>query len=232
MQLFEQWGARAQAHRYSFLCHQRFTSFGAFVFKECPRLCYDILSQSQKCDQIGEGHEGVCNIGQGPDRLQSEEGRYGQHEKIDDLVDQNTLGAVHQVDQTPFSVIAPSDDGGEGEESDTDGYNVLPHVTGKSQAKGLAGQNTAVQATASKKSRGQDHKAGHGADHDGGEKDTGHGNQPLSDAGIGLCRGRYDRRAAKACLVGVDASGNTGSHGRDNRNHHNARHTTHHPPLP
>ena len=78
-------------------------------------------------DEVRDGHEGVCNVGEVPDEVEglggSDVNDQGEYNAVDHVV---FMGA-EEVFPCFFAVVFPSEDGGECEEDDADGDDVCAY---------------------------------------------------------------------------------------------------------
>ena len=119
-----------------------------------------------------------------------------------------------------FTVIFPTEDGGESEEDDTDGYDISTNDTdvGRegSHGKGDAFQRGAGSIGGAKDTGGSDGQTGDGADNDGIPEGAGHIDVALTNRIIGGGSSSGNSCRAQAGFIGEAASGNAVTHGVHN----------------
>ena len=81
----------------------------------------DGAGEKQQGDQVGDGHQAVEGVGDIPHQRAGADGAHDAHEHEDDVEDAgHDLAAPAQIAPAAGPVIAPADDGGQGEEQQAD----------------------------------------------------------------------------------------------------------------
>ena len=175
--------------------------------------------EEQQGNQVGNGHEAVESIGNVPHQRAGADGAHNAHEDEDDVEDAgHDLAALAQIAPATGPVIAPADDGGQGEEQQADLNDDAADAAGQDAVEG-GGRRGAVGAVCADAARiqnaGEDHReSGDGADDDGIDEDFEHAPDGLL-AGLLGGGGRVGHgRRAEAGLVGEHAPGKAVLHGQ------------------
>ena len=177
--------------------------------------------QSHQGDQVGDGHEAVEGIGDGPGQVQLHGRTHKDDDDEKDLVRLDGLVAEQEL-AAAGAIQGPAQDGGKGEQSqahrDDDGAALLGEdsAEGSGIQRGVAlGADVQVQTSAL--GSAQDGQTGQSTNQDGVHEDLEDAIQALLDA-VGL-RGSSmgDRSGTEAGLVGehaaLDAPGDDQDHG-------------------
>lgn len=107
----------------------------AVTVKIAAGLFGDHTGQGQQGDDIGNGHQRVEYVGNGPNSSHRQIGadKNGSNVKPTVAFDR-TLAAIGKIFQAAFAVIIPSEDGGKSEENQAQHENKSGHLRGKRQA--------------------------------------------------------------------------------------------------
>ena len=170
--------------------------------------------EGEEGDQVRDGHEAVQNVGQGPDDIEVHEAAGKGHGDEDDAIGNDGFDA-EEIDGATFPVVVPSEDGGESEEDEAGGEHVAAEGRvhgGESRVR----QSRAVEA-AVPDAGDDDGEAGQGADDNGIDEGTGHGNETLLSRPARFRSSRDNRCGAEAGFIGEEATGNPALH-----RHHDA----------
>ncbi len=170
------------------------------------------MAQANQADKVGHRHQAVDDVGQQPNHIQMEEGTARHQHQIDEAVRFDRLHP-EQVLGAALAVVVPTKDGGKGEEQQANAHQILADMGIKPLGKGLTGHGGAAHIAAPHPGHHQG-QAGHGADDDGVDEGTGHGDQPLLHTGVCLGRRRRDGRRAQSRLVGEDPARHPGLNGQ------------------
>lgn len=106
-------------------------------------LFHNHAGEYDKSDKVWNGHETVHDVCQYPDGFQFEESAAGDEDYEDEAIRKNSFGTA-EVNDAPFTIVVPSQNGGEGEEDEA--YH--EHVSAEDRECSLkcaVGQSGAVQ---------------------------------------------------------------------------------------
>ena len=149
--------------------------------------------KSNQSNQVRQSHQTVNDIGHNPDFFQFQERTAGNKNDETDAVRKNCFN-THQVFYATFAVIVPAEDGSEGEEHQANQQQPAAESR-EGGSEGCISHCSTVEFTVPNAGNNQG-QTGHGADDDGIDKGTGHGNQTLFSRPISFSSSRYDRSRA------------------------------------
>ena len=92
----------------------------AAFLDEVPGLGHDDIGQQQQRDEVGHRHQAVEHVSRRPDQAQIDTGPQQHRHDVDDAIDGHHFLAP-QVGGALLAVVAPAQDGGIGEEDQTEG---------------------------------------------------------------------------------------------------------------
>ena len=150
-------------------------------------------NHAAQSNQVRNSHETVYDISDNPNHIQLQEYAQAYQHDIHDAVRHDAFYA-EEIFSTALAVVAPADDGGESEQHQTAGQDVLSKYR-ESRGESCLRQGCAVNVT-SPGTADDDGKTSHGADDDGINEGAGHGNQALLSGPFGFCSSCYDRSRA------------------------------------
>ena len=152
--------------------------------------CYDYAGESNEGNQVWNRHETVYDVSQCPDDFQLEEGCRRNKKNKYDTVRNNSLGAC-QVDYTAFTVVVPSQDGGESKQCQADAEQIASKCR-ISLCESCVGESGTIEVACPYAGYYQS-KASKSTDNDGIDKGTRHGNETLFCRPLGLSGSGNDR---------------------------------------
>ncbi len=170
--------------------------------------------EGEEGDQVRDGHETVQNIGERPNDIEVHEAAGKCHRDEDDAIGHDGFDA-EEINGATFTVVVPSEDGGESKEDETRGEHIATESRvhrGESRIR----ESCAVEAIIPD-AGDDDGEAGQRTNDDGINEGTGHGNETLLRRPTRFRRCRDNRRRTEAGFVGEEAAGDTALHG-----HHDA----------
>ena len=90
-------------------------------------LAGDDVAQQQQGDEVGDRHEGVHAVGSVPNDVQADDTAHEDHGDEQDAVGQHPAFALEVLDGA-LAVVAPAQDGGEGERQQAETEQRCAHV--------------------------------------------------------------------------------------------------------
>ena len=179
---------------------------------------FDLARQGEEADQVGQHHQAVEGVGQGPHggkaggAPRQDQGQKGQPVGPDRL-------RAEEIAPALGAVLAPAQHRRPGKQEHRRRRKARPeraHRGGKGRAGHLGGRDAAVQPG------GQDGQGGHGADQKGGDKDLKDPPHPLPGGLPGGGRAAGDGRRAQPRLAGKAAAHKPPADGRRRAAAHHA----------
>ena len=164
-----------------------------------PEFAY-FSGEEDHADDVGKGHAEEHHVGEVDDALEGEQGAEYGDEYVDDAVGPEACLA-EEVFGGAFAVVGPGDEGGVGEDDDSDEEEVLE--TAVDAAESAGGDFDAAKAFCVEVYTGaEDSEGGHGADDDGVDEGTEHSDDTFADGLVGFGSGVGDGGRADTGFVG------------------------------
>ena len=178
-------------------------------------------AEQEQTDEVGDGHEGVHAVGYVPDDVEVDDATEEQGHNEEDAVEAVDAASLDVVHRT-LAVVAPAEDGAEGEGEDADGEQRRADVGNLAEGHLRQGGAVGIADVGVGEDAADEHQAGEGADDDGVPEGAGAADQRLAHgvARLGCCR--HDGCAAHAALVAEQSAGNAVAGGHHHRAAHEA----------
>lgn len=164
----------------------------------------DDAAEGEDGDHVGDGHEPIEDVSDGPDGFDSHVGSDEDRNDVKHAEDPDRFHvAAGQVLDAALRIVVPAQNGREGEEDQAGHEHKGRHGGRKweSVLECISGDLYALQPRLLPRSRDDDGKSGQVADDDGVEESTRHADEPLADRLLGLRSRSSDRSRTKACLI-------------------------------
>ena len=169
-------------------------------------------------DAVGDGHETVGDVGDGPDSADGHVGTDGYGHDVQQPEDSHCLHfSTGKVFQAALAVVVPAQDGGKGKEHQAEHQQELDAhpITSQHLGKGGRGEGNTLQFRIAPNifSGYDDGESSHGTDNQCIDDSSSHAHQALFNRILHLGGAGGYGGGAKSGLVGEDSPGNTLLHG-------------------
>ena len=197
-----------------------FSSFLSEYALEADDFFFNDRRENEQGNEVWNCHECVGNIGEVPYQIQGLGSTYVNNQGEYNSVNHIEFMGSEEVFPCFFAVVFPAKDGGEGEEDDTDSYDVGSDDADVGRegchGEGNAFQRSTAGISGAKDTGGSNGKTGNAADNDGIPEGAGHIDVALTNRIIGGGSSSGNSCRAQAGFIGEAASGNAVTHGVHN----------------